>query len=546
VVWFPIHEISESLKNAWVGPASQRLVYDQAQECALQFRAFCLKNNLLDFSLQFELFTKQLWQTLLCREYVYKSFRHLIYDNIEEDVPVAHDLVSSWLPHLESALLLQDTQGGYRSFLGADPKSAEKLASSLPVKKEFFTSFVQSPPISQFQQALGRSLHEQSLAGTHLSEWEKAFEVQTFRFYPEMIDWAVEEIGRLIQKGVEPAKIAVLAPYLSDSLRFSLLNRFEKAQIPVKTFRPSRSLKDESIVRACLCFAKLAYPHWHLAPTRFEVCQMFSQFLQDADLIRANLLAQTLFQPSKPEGPLMPFEGLLPTMQTRITYGLGERYEHLRLWLIEFRKQPVNELDIFFSRLFGELLSQPGFALHQNLEAASIIARLIESARKFRQSLLDDDLPLQQPVGKEYITLLNNGLIAAQSIHAWKQGLENNAVLIAPAFTFLMSNQPMDTQFWLDIGSHGWWSRLDQPLTQPYVLNRQWDPAAQWTEAMEFASNQASLERLLSGLLLRCSRKIYMAVSSMNEQGYEERSELVNAIQNLRRAMVREKGEQHV
>jgi len=45
VVGFPIQDIGERLKNAWVGPASQRLVYDQAQECALQFRAFCLKTT---------------------------------------------------------------------------------------------------------------------------------------------------------------------------------------------------------------------------------------------------------------------------------------------------------------------------------------------------------------------------------------------------------------------------------------------------------------------------------------------------------------------
>ena len=51
-------------------------------------------------------------------------------------------------------------------------------------------------------------------------------------------------------------------------------------------------------------------------------------------------------------------------MQERITYLLGERYERLRLWLAEYSQMPELELDHFLSRLFGEVLSQPGFGFH--------------------------------------------------------------------------------------------------------------------------------------------------------------------------------------
>lgn len=546
VVGFPLGQIGDRLKNAWVGSKTQWLVYDQAQECALRFREYCLQNNLLDFSLQFELFTKQLWNTLLCREYLVKNYRHLIYDNIEEDVPVAHDLIADWLPRLDSALLIQDDEGGYRSFLGADPRSAQELAETLPEKMIFKGSLVAGTQVDQFRLEITRSLRERGPSDSNVHSWKDAFAVQSFRFYPEMLDWTVQQAGQLLQNGVRPDEICVLSPFLSDSLRFSLVERFTRAGIPAKTFRPSRSLKDEPVVRALLCLARLAYPAWHLQPGREDVCQAFAQLLEGADLVRANLIAQTLYQPGKPEGPFAPFSSLVAEMQTRITFALGEKYSQLRNWMVEFRANPVNELDIFLSRIFGEVLSQPGSKLYQNLEAASVTARLVESARKFRQSIMAENIPLQVPVGKEYLTLLENGLIAAQSIVGWKQQLENNAVLISPAFTFLMSNQPVRYQFWLDIGSHGWWSRLDQPLTQPFVLNRQWKPDDKWTEAFEFAVNQENLEHLVSGLLHRCRDGVFLEISGMNEQGNEERGELVRAVQSLRKLLVRSPGDEHV
>ncbi len=91
-------EIGERLSSAWVGDPSQRRVYADAQECAIRFRRLCLEHNLLDFSLLMEIFWKILWRTPACSEYLTGQMHHLIYDNVEEDFPVAHDLISDELP----------------------------------------------------------------------------------------------------------------------------------------------------------------------------------------------------------------------------------------------------------------------------------------------------------------------------------------------------------------------------------------------------------------------------------------------------------------
>ena len=56
---------------AYFGDPAQRRVYQDAQDCALRFREYCLQNNLLDFSLQLEVFSNILWPLDIVRDYLH-------------------------------------------------------------------------------------------------------------------------------------------------------------------------------------------------------------------------------------------------------------------------------------------------------------------------------------------------------------------------------------------------------------------------------------------------------------------------------------------
>jgi len=112
-----------------------------------------------------------------------------------------------------------------------------------------------------------------------------------------------------------------------------------------------------------------------------------------------------------------------------------------------------------------------------------------------------------------------------------------DAVLLAPAYTFLMRNQPVDVQFWLDIGGSGWWERLYQPLTHPYVLSRHWPREAIWTDGDEQEAQQATLHRLTQGLVRRCRRGLYLALSELGESGREQKGQLLQAVQRVLRRL---------
>ncbi|MCZ2128460.1 MAG: AAA family ATPase [Anaerolineales bacterium] len=525
VAGFPHTQIGERLDAAWLGDPAQRRVYADAQECANRFRQYCLDHNLLDFSLQLEIFNNLLWRNEQARTYLVAQYRHLIYDNVEEDIALAHDLVREWMPNFDSALLLYDENAGYRKFLGGDPVSAYELQTACDEVVELDQSFVASTDVTRLANALTAAIDGQSKIE---SGGNFPLEFMMTHFHPQMLDEVVHKIQALLADGTPPSEIVILAPYLSDSLRFSIAHRLESAQIAWRSSRPSRSLRDETASKALLTFAALAHPQWNVRPTKFDVAHAFA-FALDADLIRAQLLTEIVYR--RQDLRLGGFAQIKTETQERITYAIGERYETLRQWLENYRGETPPPLDFFLRRLFGEILSQPDFGFHANLDAIRVAASLVESIKKFRAAMesaqsADDGFDL----GLEYIAMLQDGVIAAQYLESWRDE-ETDAVLIAPAYTFLMMNRPAAFQFWLEPGSDGWSQRVSQPLTHPYVLSRNWEAGRLWTDADEVAMETETLTRLVGGLLARCRTGIVLALSELGVSGFEQRGRLLRAFQ---------------
>jgi hypothetical protein len=429
--------------------------------------------------------------------------------------------------------LIYDEAAGYRKFLGGDPGSGAALSEFCQQVIGMNESFVCSENIIRLSDALVSAVTGQEMSPVHGSE--SAMEFILTHFHPEMLDGIVEKIAALIGEGTPPAEIVILTPYLTDSLRFSISNRLERAGIPWRSNRPSRSLRDEPASKTLLTLSALAHPQWNIRPPKFDVAHAL-MFALNTDLIRAQLLTDIIY--GQRDLRLSTFDHINPDTQERITYSLGARYSLLRDWLENYRASEPLPLDFFLRKLFGEVISQPNFGFHSNLDAVRIAASLVESVRKFRSAMeaaknfrsLEDFGSL----GQEYFTMLQDGVIAAQYLESWRS--ENkDAVLIAPAYTYLMMNRPAAYQFWLDPGSEGWSQRVSQPLTHPYVLSRNWDASAGriWMDSDEVAMEIETLARLTGGLLARCREKIFLALSDLGASGFEQRGALLRAFQKV-------------
>ena len=435
VVGFSYKEIGTQLKSAWVGEPGQSRIYEDAQTCASLFREYCLEHNLLDFSLQIEVFWNQLWLTGVCKEYLNNTFRHLIVDNVEEDVPVTHDLLYEWLPLAESALIIYDTEAGYRRFLGADPVGAYTLKKHCQEVINSTGSYIKSAEIQSLSSHLTNSLLHKS-APSSRSDPRLALCFETHSYYPQMLDWITNEVTSLInEEGVLPKDIVILAPFLSDSLRFSIMSRLETKNIPVKSHRPSRSLREEPATLCLLTLASIAHPEWGITPSKFDITYCLIQAIDGLDLNRAKILTDIVYRVRDGAPKLTAFEKIIPSTQERISFTLGEKYDHLRLWIDEYQQYSPLDLDHFISVLFGEVLSQPGYGFHQNFDNAQVCANLVELVRKFRKVVWNCLANSGIALGKEYIEMVHEGVIAAQYIQKW-EAQDENAVFIAPAYTF--------------------------------------------------------------------------------------------------------------
>ena len=551
-----------------------------ARRISHEFRDLCKEKTLLDFSLQVDLFMRQVLTNDWSRVHLFRSHRHIIFDNVEEDTTSAHQLLLQWLPQLDSALLIADTNAGFRLFLGADPQGITALEKVCDAHFALETSHFMEPALVQLSERVVQTvgvrppmqpMPETSVEGyfteqdpflsTHETKAQEAVDTETimvsdnnepttaeasalivptvgFRFFPQMIDWAVAEIQRLVnEEGIPPGEIAILAPFVSDALRFSLQTRLAEADIASTTHRPSRALDNEPAARTLLTLAKLAHPHWGMRPAAADVTLALSLTIEGLDPVRAHLLSRIIYPERRPTIELGRFGELVTGMQERITYTLGESADRLREWLYAYRANPdLVPLDQFFARLFGELLSQPGFGFRDDRDAARIANQLVESARNFRWALEnvaeeDEQIELYAQLGREYVGLVEQGALGALYAPGWRPIEE--AVFIAPAYTFLMRNRAVTVQFWLDIGSNGWWERLYQPLTHPYVLSQRWPATEPWSDMAEFSKRQETMSRLLLGLIHRCRRSIYLGISDYSESGFEQRGALLMLVNRL-------------
>ena len=503
---------------------------DDIAATATAYRDFCVERNLLDFSLTLELFWELVKDQTPAQNHLFKQYRHLVYDQSEEDIPRAHDLVRKWLPKLDSALIVYDTEAGFRKFLAANPRSALKLKEECEKTVEMDESLDVPASLDFFRKVLVQSINDGELDKTDNPPEDVRYHVYTDRLHNAMVERAVGQVEYLVQQGAAPHEIAIISPYLSDSLHYALAKRLDKAGIEQHIHRPTRTLREEPIVKVLLTLTVLAHPHWGLErPSREAVTHMLFRLLKDADLVRAALLATAAYDRTSSTLGLIPFEIIAAETRDRISYVVGESYESLRRWLEKYLGAEDVPIDHFFSRAFGEVLSQEGLGFYVDEQAGTQVGNVVESARKFRQAV--DGVIEDRSDGRAYVEMVQEGVVSGFYESDWSDA--EDAVLIAPVHTFLLRNRRYAHQLWLDVASPSWHRRIHQPLTNPYVLSQDWDLKESWTREQERKFEVERLASIVSGLIRRSSHSIYLYVSELSAHGQEQSGELLVALGDI-------------
>jgi hypothetical protein len=519
---FPLDELAQRLGAAWHGEASRLRAYDAVQDAALNFRRFCLRHGLVDFSLSVELFRAHLLPADFYHQHVAARYRHVLADNIEEGAPVVHDFLRLLLETAESVWLVEDDPGGYRLNLGAEPGSAHTLRAHCDHVVHIQDARLADgapPSPAHFARALMEAIIERRRPAC-LPHPQMA-EFTCPRYWVNMVQAVAERIAALVAQGTPASAIAVVAPMVEDILQFELAERLDAHQIGLHTLRPSRPLIDQPLVRALLTLARLARADLDGRVTPQDMARALAGVIAGLDVLRA----QRLVEAGQREGAGTPID---PSLQAR--------YAALRAWLAE-AAQAALPLDVFWERLGAEVLSQPGFVLAADAEAAAVCAKLVASARAFRRAFQLAGLRApgvhEDALDLAYVEALTQRLLAAEYAPERLPEVPAGHVLLAPAYTYLTGGYRSRYQFWLDIRSPSWHQRFHQPLTHPYVLSRAGWTGDGWTDADEQRASRDLLARVVGGLAFRCHERVYLVASMLNISGQEEYGMLAGAIERL-------------
>ncbi len=530
IIPFNFRSISTRLKAAWTGGPEQLLTYDEVQVCLNAFRAKCLQENLLDYSLQFEIFAKLLWPHDLFRRYMRSNYSDLIYENIEEEPPLIHDLIEDLVPELNSVCLVMDDGGGYRKFLGADPQSAVRFRNEIFQTFLMTESFVNSPTITSIKK-LFTTAKTASIPADHdiFEVFDQPMDLPIF--VPELLDWIVEKIKSLIDNGTKPSEIVILSPYLSSTFAFYLQAKLMALGFPSKTSKASALMRDDPYVKLFLNLYCLCSKEPSLSVTQDDLVDLCALSFREINRIQAKLMSNAISGKNLSIQALPEIEVLEGLPVERFTSDLLYRYKEVRLWLQDF--DPNTGFGLFVSRIFGELLTQPGFGLDGNIEAGRIAGRLIDSFTKFEEALEEHLSETQKALF--FVESIRKGLISG--VYEEEQNTEDS-ILITPVLSFLIRNQAVEYQFWMNTGSNGWHERLEQPLTQAYVLSRDWQSGRVWTTADDAKLSKDTVAHIVQGLLSRCRKKVFLGIAVYDETGSQETGLLMQTLQGLFRRAI--------
>ncbi len=517
---YPLSEVLLRLSSAWRGPQERQVAFRQAQECIERFRQDCLERGLLDLSLTLEVL-HLLLETPPFWGYFSERYRHLLVDNLEENVPAAHAFIAQLLPHCDSALLIHDEGSGYRLLLGADPEGVAFLRQRCSRRERLAGEPRPADPLAAL---VARRLGQE--AGPADGADRAILGLVEQRYRSDMIRKVAAMLARMVhEEGVPPDELAILAPYLDGVLRFSLTQECARLGVPLRVLRRYRRPIEEPAVRALLTLAALLHPDWDLAIPRYDVAEALGQALGPLDPIRAAMLADAAFDPVV--FALCPPDELKERTQGRLEPLLYERYR--LFWERWEAAQALAGLP--WENLLGGLLRLLLPEAGRDPTIATACAELLESARRFRTvwpALRGEE---GGRVGQEYVGMLRRGLVTARYIVAEEE--RTSAVLLSPVHSYLLAGRPVRRQFWLDIGSGNWWDPPQQPLTNPYVLSARRPPGEPWSDAEDYAVRQEILARVVLGLARRCTEGVVLCRSELGPAGQPQDGPLLRALEPL-------------
>jgi len=506
-------EIAQRLAGAWGKAGSPVTIYEDVRQTIELYRRRCLSARMLDYALSLELYNTLLLSEPAYQQRLRQTVQHLLVDDTEEILPAAMECIMQLMPAVKTAHFGYCTDGGHSIFFGAHPELARESLIPLCKYVELGVSRTSTLACSCFGDALAaKILNEEPLnapGGVVLQHI-----VEDLR--GQMVRSTGESLLDLLERGVEPGDIAIVAPFIDKALEHTLSTMLSGKGYSIRNKTRSQRLIDLPFARALVTLLITMHPEWQIPNSAVDMAQLLALLLE-LDPIRSMILAEHVLEKGWVELDQV-------SVHSRVGYAASGQYNFVCRRLADLVKDvPIAEL---IQQVFGRLL----YPLQPAIEEVEGCRHLAQSAQHFQQFALAF-LPLPK-IGWHFIQMIQKGTIAAKGRrHAEPKP---RAVNLTTAYALLMDKgTSYRYQFWLDLSRDAWFRSDAKELTNPHVLSLRWREGEVWTDAINERLRREKTARTVKAMARRCRSGMIVAESACDSYGSEREGELAAHLSDL-------------
>jgi hypothetical protein len=401
---------------------------------------------------------------------------------------------------------------GYGQVFGANHKyTAEKLISKCNVINMENSSYTSSNNLYEFSEMIFDNISTIGIAksANKVSDINIEREPET-----ELRSVMLENIGikacDLIKKGYKPSDITLISTFADPVTEYVIGRILENNGISLKNISRKSRFLDNQFTQSLVTLGYLCHPDNNAIPNRDDV-KALVQLVLKIDPIRSSILAGEICS----QRPFAKFPDLEDQeLVERIGYRNLEKYKHIQGWIDEYTNSEPLPINIFFQRVFLEILLSNEISQEDILQCK----KLIDSSKTFV-----DIIPkfMKKDANKAFLQTIKSGIKSAESIFELEENLGGNHVILTTPLNYLANDLNSKVVILLGISSKNWTPRNIREMSNPYVLTNTWSEDLIYTEDMEFENQKHNIALVLRAVIKRCKEKLITFVSTFSANGYE-------------------------
>ncbi|WP_373542426.1 recombinase family protein [Chamaesiphon sp.] len=532
------------------GAGADREIYDCVESLATEWRDWCLDRGLLTYGIMTELYWRHLLPDPEYQQRLRDRYWTLLADDVDDYPAIGREICEILLDAGVWCAFSYNPDGMVRLGLSADPDYLRGLKSrcvGLTADRDRQVIYLDSIATNVFADRGRIATSVEAIVTAVLNPGTipilpQRIETIATRTRGEMLRaTALRAIESITSGKAAPGEIALIAPGLDAVSRATIIDIFDRHQIPIVSLNAQLPLNSDPSVRALLTLMVLTYPNLGQLTSRDEIADLLvtlspiyppsSPLLTAIDPVRAGLLADYCYAPSVSQPRLLPYANF--PRWDRLGAGTTQAYDRIVAWVERVQQQQPAPIDLL-NEAIGYFFQQGSYLPSDRLSA---LRELLETAHHYWQVVARTHSPAEylestHQITAQFILLLRQGTISANPYPVSQLQPQDRAVTLSNIFQYRASKRSHPYHFWLDVGSPLWAEGGAATLYGANLLLKA-SVGKTWTEEDTQASDERRLERILRDLLYRAHDRIYLCTSDLAIDGREQLGALLPLVHGI-------------